>query len=50
MTFYSKKVKDDIDLKEQEINSSGVRIHHQNEVLERAIQSITSWAMTTMLH
>ena len=41
---------DGIKIKGQEINFSGVRAHHQNEVSERRIQKITSWARTMMLH
>lgn len=34
----------------QTISYSGVGAHHQNGVAERAIQTITSWARTMMLH
>ena len=41
---------DDIEVKGQTINYSGVGAHHQNGVAERAIQTVTNWARAMMMH
>ena len=48
--FDSKIFKDDIELQEQTLNFSGVGAHFQNGVVERAIQTVTTWARAMMMH
>lgn len=50
MPFASKEFQADLDTKEQEITFSGVGAHHQNGVAERAIQTVTQWARSMLLH
>ena len=48
--FASTELLDDLELQEQTITFSGVGAHFQNGVSERAIQTITSWALSFMMH
>jgi hypothetical protein len=50
MPFASKEFKADLITKGQEITFSGVGAHHQNGVAERAIQTVTQWARSMLLH
>ena len=50
MPFNSKSFMDDIHLKNQKIDFSGVGAHHQNGVAERSIATVTKWARTMLLH
>ena len=48
--FSSEEIREDIELQEQKITYSGVGAHFQNGVSERAIQTVTSWALCYMMH
>jgi hypothetical protein len=48
--FDNEDFRSNIQRNNQTIDFSGVGAHHQNGVAERAIQTITSWARTMMLH
>ena len=48
--FNSKEFQEDFDLFDQDITFSGVGAHHQNGVVERAIQTVTHWARAMMMH
>lgn len=48
--FRSAEFQEDLELKHQTADFSAVGAHHQNGVSERAIQQITEWARTMMLH
>ncbi|CAJ1967493.1 unnamed protein product [Cylindrotheca closterium] len=48
--FNSATWQNDLALKKQTIDFSGVGAHHQNAVAERAIQTVTKWAWTMLLH
>jgi hypothetical protein len=50
MPFSSKEFQADLVTKGQEITFSGVGAHHQNGVAERAIQTVTQWARSMLLH
>ena len=48
--FKSKLFRKACDEKRQTYDFSGVRSHHQNATAERAIQTISYWARTMMVH
>ena len=48
--FASKEILDDLELQNQTITFSGVGAHHQNGVSERSIKTVTSWALSYMMH
>ena len=48
--FNKGRFKEDVELQRQEIDLSGVGAHNQNGVAERAIQTVTAWARTILLH
>eukprot|EP00980_Cylindrotheca_fusiformis_P004423 scaffold945_cov82-Cylindrotheca_fusiformis.AAC.8 len=48
--FNSEAWRNDLALKDQDIDFSGVGAHHQNAVAERSIQTVTKWARTILLH
>lgn len=48
--FGAKEFMDDLELQGQQITFSGVGAHFQNGVAERALQTITNWARTMMMH
>ena len=48
--FASREFREEARLQNQEIDFSGVGAHHQNGVAERALQTISSWARTMLLH
>jgi len=48
--FRAAEFKEDLELKEQDIDYSGVGAHFQNGVAERALQTVTMWARSAMLH
>ncbi|MBE0451949.1 MAG: hypothetical protein IBX70_14070, partial [Clostridia bacterium] len=50
LPFNSARFKEDIQLKHQTIDFSGVGAHHQNGVAERSIATVTNWARTLLLH
>jgi hypothetical protein len=50
MPFDSKEFKVDLITKGQTLSLSGVGVHHQNGVAERAIQTVTQWARSMLLH
>jgi hypothetical protein len=50
MPFASKEFQADLVTKGQEITFSGVGAHNQNGVAERAIQTVTQWASSMLLH
>jgi hypothetical protein len=50
MPFNSKEFKADLITKRQQLTFSGVGAHHQNGVAERAIQTVTTWARSMLLH
>jgi Reverse transcriptase (RNA-dependent DNA polymerase)/GAG-pre-integrase domain len=50
LPFQAKEFLDDLDLKDQQIDYSGVGAHHQNGVAERALQTVTKWARSALLH
>jgi hypothetical protein len=50
MPFNSKEFKSDLVTKGQTLSLSGVGAHHQNGVAERAIQTVTQWARSMLLH
>jgi Reverse transcriptase (RNA-dependent DNA polymerase) len=48
--FRATEFVEDLALKNQDIDYSGVGAHFQNGVAERALQTITKWARSAMLH
>jgi hypothetical protein len=48
--FRSAEFQADLELKDQQIDYSGVGAHHQNGVAERALQTVTKWARSALLH
>jgi hypothetical protein len=48
--FASADFKEDLDLQNQTISYSGVGAHHQNGAAERALQTVTKWALAMMMH
>jgi hypothetical protein len=50
MPFASKEFQADLVTKGQEMTFSGVGANHQNGVAERAIQTVTPWARSMLLH
>ena len=48
--FGSDDFRNEIERCNQTIDFSGVGAHHQNGVAERAIQTVTTWARTMLLH
>ena len=48
--FRDKLWTDDMSLQEQTATYSGVGAHFQNGVAERAVQTVTLWALTLMMH
>jgi hypothetical protein len=50
MPFNSKEFKEDLNTKDQTLSLLGIGAHHQNGVAERAIQTVTQWARTILLH
>ena len=48
--FKSTEFQDDLELKDQKIDYSGVGAHHQNGTAERALQTVTKWARSALLH
>jgi hypothetical protein len=50
MPSNSKEFKADLITKQQQLTFSGVGAHRQNGVAERAIQTVTQWARSMLLH
>lgn len=48
--FAANEFRDHVQQHGQSLEFSGVGAHHQNGVAERAIQTVTSWARTMLLH
>ena len=48
--FDAAEFKEDIDIQNQRLDFSGVGAHFQNGVAERALQTVTSWALAMMMH
>ena len=48
--FDSQEFRDDLALHEQGFELSGVGAHHQNGVVERSVQTISTWARAMMMH
>ena len=48
--FQAKAFLDDLDPQDQTVTCSGVGAHHQAGVAERGVKTVTSWALSFLMH